>query len=135
MENALQDRSSERGSAGVKFAIFLAFLGLFAHAAYNYVPVAYEAESLKTEMHTSVMQGLAISGKLSPVDNVKGRIEKAMVSNAVPADAILNVTQTGNIIQARLYYVRQVPILPFGMYTYKYVFDHTATPTGFLLKQ
>ena len=55
MKNALQDRSSERGSAGVKFAIFLAFLGLFAHAAYNYVPVAYEAESLKTEMHTSVM--------------------------------------------------------------------------------
>ena len=135
MKNAFHERSSERGSAGVKFAIFLAVVAILGHAGYNYVPVAYEAESLKTEMQTAVTQGLALSGKLSPVDNVKGRIEKAMISNAVPADATLNVTQTGNVIQARVYFIKPVPIIPFGIYTYKCVFDHTATPTGFLLKQ
>ena len=135
MKNALRDRSSERGSAGVKFAIVLTVILLAVHAGYNYIPVAYEAESLRTEMQTAVVQGLALPGKISPVENVKGRVQKAMVTNAIPADAFLNVTQTGNVIQAHVSYQKPVSILPFGIYTYNYKFDHTATPTGFLLKQ
>ena len=50
---------------------------LVANAGYNYVPVAYDAESLKTEMGTAVLQGLALPGKLNPVDNVKARSQKA----------------------------------------------------------
>ncbi|MBP6002893.1 MAG: hypothetical protein KA746_05615 [Pyrinomonadaceae bacterium] len=135
MKNALKDRSSERGSAGVKFAIVLTVILLAVHAGYNYIPVAYEAESLRTEMQTAVVQGLALPGKISPVENVKGRVQKAMVTNAIPADALLNVTQTGNVIQAHVAYQKKVAILPFGIYNYNYTFDHTATPTGFLLKQ
>jgi len=135
MKNALRDRSSERGSAGVKFAIVLTIIILAANAGFHYVPVAYEAESLKTEMMTSVIQGLAAPGKVNPVDIVKGRIEKAMAANSIPADAILDVTQKGNVIQAHVSYTKKVSILPFGIYTYNYNFDHTATPTGFLLKQ
>ena len=58
-----------------------------------------------------------------------------MVVNSAPADATLNVTQQGNVIQARVTYTKNVSILPFGIYTYQYQFDNTATPTGFLLKQ
>jgi len=32
-------------------------------------------------------------------------------------------------------YTKKVPILPLGIYTYNYVFDNTATPAGFLMKQ
>ena len=135
MNNSAKDRESERGSAGVKFAITLAVILLVANAGYNYVPVAYEAESVKTEMQTAVLQGLALPGKLNPVDNVKVRIQRAFVQNNVPNDVFLDVKQAGNSITARVTYIKQVNILPFGIYKYAYQFDHTATPSGFLLKQ
>ncbi|MEQ1923291.1 MAG: hypothetical protein ABL952_12355 [Pyrinomonadaceae bacterium] len=135
MNSLAEHRESERGSAGVKFVVILVALILFGNALLNYVPVAYNAESLKTEMSTAVLQGLAISGKLNPVDNVKARIAKAIVTNDIPADAVVDVKQAGNALTAHVTYSKEVNILPFGMYKYTYKFDHTATPTGFLLKQ
>lgn len=135
MKKAVKDRSRERGSAGVKFAVFLTVLILGGHAGYNYIPVAYDAESLKSDMSAAVLQGLAMPGKVNPVDNVKARVVKALQTNSAPADATLSVTQQGNVIQARVTYTKNVAILPFGIYNYQYKFDNTATPTGFLLKQ
>ncbi len=135
MKNSAKDRTSERGSAGVKFAITLAVIVLTAHAGYNYVPVAYDAESLKSEMSTAVLQGLALPGKVNPVENVKARIQKSIQQNDIPPDAMLDVKQNANAITARVVYTKEVNILPFGIYRYAYHFDHTATPTGFLLKQ
>jgi len=135
MKNAAINRESERGSAGAKFLAVFAALLLAANGAYNYVPVAYEAESLKTEMQTAVVQGLAMPGKMNPVENVKAKIIRAAQINEVPADAIIDVKQQGNAITAHVTYTKQVNVLPFGMYKYNYLFDHTATPTGFLLKQ
>ncbi|HEV7699244.1 MAG TPA: hypothetical protein VGO43_03360 [Pyrinomonadaceae bacterium] len=135
MNSSIRLRDSERGSAGVNFTIILAVIVLLANAGYNYVPVAYDAESLKTEMETAVLQGLALPGKVSPVDNVKVRIQKAAVVNNIPSDVVIDVRQNANAITAHVTYSKQVNILPFGLYKYNYVFDHTATPTGFLLKQ
>jgi len=135
MKNSVKDRASERGSASVKFAITLAILVLSANAGLNYVPVAYDAESLKTDMSTAVMQGLALPGKVNPIDNVKARIQKSIQQNDIPTDALLEVKQNANSITARVVYTKDVNILPFGIYRYAYHFDHTATPTGFLLKQ
>ena len=135
MNNAAKNRESERGSAGVKFVLILAVIVLVANAGYNYVPVAYDAESLKTEMGTAVLQGLALPGKLNPVDNVKARIAKSIQTNNIPADAIVDVKQNGNVLTARVSYSKPVNILPFGIYKYIYDFDYTATPTGFLTKQ
>lgn len=129
------DRHTERGSAGVKFVIIFAVIVLAANAGYNYVPVAYQGESMKSEMETAVLQGLAMPGRINPVDNVKERLKKSIVSMEVPADALVDVRQNGNAITAHVVYSRNVSILPFGLYNYTYKFDHTATPTGFLLKQ
>ncbi len=130
-----RDRSGERGSAGTKFIIFLAILILAGNAGYNYVPVAYDAESMRTEMSTAVLQGLALPGKLNPVDNVKAKLVRAAQINGLPADALIDVKQNGNVITAHVVYTKPVSMLPFGIYKYNYQFDHTATPTGFLLKQ
>ena len=135
MKNSAKNRASERGSAGVKFAIALAVIVLTAHAGYNYVPVAYDAESLKTDMATAVLQGLAMPGKVNPVENVKARIQQSIQINNIPPDALVDVKQNANVITAHVVYTKQVNILPFGIYKYAYHFDHTATPTGFLLKQ
>jgi hypothetical protein len=135
MKNAAITRDSERGSAGVKFLCVLAVLVLIFNAAINYVPVAYSAESLKTEMQTAVVQGLALPGKVNPVENVKTRITKAAQVNDIPPDAVIDVKMNGNVISAHVAYNQTVNMLPFGIYKYNYAFDHTATPTGFLLKQ
>jgi len=134
MNEKIRDRESERGSAGTKFAITMVIILLVANAGYNYVPIAYEAESVKSEMSTAVLQGLATPGKLSPVDNVKARIQRALIVNHVPENAILDVKQAGAAVTARVAYSKEVGILPFGIYNYIFVFDHTATPSGFLLE-
>jgi len=135
MNQKIRDRESERGSAGTKFAITMVIILLVANAGYNYVPIAYEAESVKSEMSTAVLQGLATPGKLSPVENVKARIQRAFTINHVPANAILDVKQAGASVTARVAYTKEVGLLPFGIFNYTYVFDHTATPSGFLLEQ
>ena len=71
MNKVLKDLSSERGSAGVKFLIVLSVMALAANAGFNYVPVVYEAESFKTEMQTAVVQGLALPGKLNPIEALR----------------------------------------------------------------
>lgn len=135
MNNSPKYRAPEQGSAGVKFVIIFAVILLIGHAGFNYVPVAYDAESLKSDMATAVLQGLALPGKINPVDNVKARIQKSIQQNNIPADALVDVKQNANVITAHVVYTKDVNILPFGIYRYKYSFDHTATPTGFLLKQ
>jgi hypothetical protein len=127
-------RPSERGSAGIKFLIVFVVIIIAANAGYNYVPVAYAGENFKQEMQTSVVNGMAMPGRMSPVDYVKNRIQKAIQDNELPRDTFLEVKQVGNSVQAHAVYSQQVPILPFGMYTYTYRFDHTAVPTGFLMK-
>ena len=135
MSNTLKNRESERGSAGVKALCAFAVIALVAHAGYNYIPVAYNGETVKTEMNTAILQGMTMPGKVNMAENVKGRLQKTFVQNDVPADAIMDVKQAGTTVTARVAYVKQVNLLPFGIYKYAYTFDHTATPTGFLVKQ
>lgn len=135
MKNLAIKRESERGSAGIKFAITLVVIILIGNAGINYVPVAYDGASLKSDMEAAVLQGLAMPGKTNPVENVKGRILKSIQQNNIPPDAFLDVKQNANAISARVVYTKDVNILPFGIYKYAYHFDQTATPSGFLLKQ
>lgn len=135
MKNKIKnDWRNERGGTGVKLTAVLVSLFLLAHAGFNYIPVAYDGESFKQEMQTAVVQGLALPNGGKPVETTKARILKAAAQNNVPADAFIEVKQVNTVIQARVAYARQAEILPFGLYAYTYVFDYTATPTGFLLK-
>ena len=135
MNNSAKFRDSERGSAGTKFVAMLAVIFLIGHAGYNYIPVAYDAESIRTDMSTAVLQGMALPGKLNPAENVKSRIQQSIQRNQAPPDTIIDVKQAGTVIRAHVVYNKPVRLLPFGIFTYNYRFDHTATPTGFLLDQ
>lgn len=130
----MKDRKTERGSVGVKFAIVMVVLILLAHAGYNYVPVAYAGESFKQEMQTAVVQGLALPNAGKPVEATKARILRVAAQSDIPDDAFIEVKMVKTVIQARVSYSKQVQLLPFGLYTYTYHFDHTAAPTGYLLK-
>lgn len=129
------DRNSERGGAGVKFLAVFVLLILAANAGYNYIPVAYNGASFRQEMDTAVVKGMAISGRLKPADVVSDYIRRAATDNDVPVDAFVEVKDTGKFVQASASYTVDVNVLPFGIYKYKYQFEHTAVPTGFLTKQ
>jgi len=135
MNKAEKNRRAERGSAKAKLLITLCVLVLIGHAGLNFIPVAYEGESFKQEMQTAVVQGLASPARgPKPTELVKLKLQKAARDNNLPDDTFMDVKQNGNNIQARVYYLKPIHILPFGIYTYNYEFDHTATPVGFLMK-
>jgi|SRR5215204_143974 len=134
MNNLERDRSSERGSAAVKFLAVALVIVLCANAGYNYIPVAYEGATLREAMDTAVVKGLAASGQMKPLDVVRASVEKAVRENNVPADAFVEIKPAGTVVQARISYTKQVSILPFGIYKYKYNFNYLATPSGYLLK-
>lgn len=134
MKKTVKKRSSERGEAGAKLLLVLLVLCLIGNAGYQFIPVAYAGESLKQDMQTAVIQGVAVPGKASPVETVKKRIQASIMSNNIPPDAFVEVKAANDSIRAHVFYIQEVPVLPFGIYNYKYQFDHTATPSGFLIK-
>jgi hypothetical protein len=128
--------NSQEGSAGVKLAIVLVILFLVGNAGYNYVPVAFNSENLKQEMQAAVSQAATIppsSG--TPVDYTKKRLANVARVNGAPLDTFIEVKQINGLLQARVVYTKLVPLLPFGLYEYKYQFDHTTNTNGYLAKQ
>ena len=134
MKNPERDRSSERGGAGVKFLMIALVLVFCANAGYNYIPVAYEGANLRQEMDTAVIKGLAATGRMIPVEVVKASVTKAVRENNVPPDAFIEIKPVGPAVQAHVVYTKSVPMLPFGIYNYKYNFNYLAAPTGYLMK-
>ena len=47
---------------------------------------------------------------------------------------VLDVRMNGQTLMAHASYTKPIAILPFGVYTYNYEFNHTAQPVGYLLK-
>lgn len=136
MKKMKNGRDSEFGGAGAQFLIILVVIVLLANAGYQWLPVAYGGETVKQEMHTAVVQGMALPGTAgNPVDVTKKRLGAIIAANQLPPDTIVEVRQLNNSLQARIAYKKQVSILPFGIFTYTYEFDHTASPSGFLSKQ
>lgn len=128
-------RRAERGEAGWKLLVFIIVVFLAGFAGFNYIPTAYQAASFRQEMETAVIKGIALPTQgLKPQEAVKNKIQSAMVETGIPSEAFLEVKTIKNVVQARVYYLKQVELLPFGLWTYDYVFDHTVAPTGFLLK-
>lgn len=133
MYKNLKKKNSENGGAGLNLLIIGVVLFLAGNAGYQYIPTAYNGESIKQEMQAAVLQGMALPPSAGdPVKVTKARIEKLIRSNDAPADAFVEVKLTKKAIQARVAYTQQVGLIPFGIYNYQYDFDYTASPTGFL---
>lgn len=132
MDSKRHLNGSEHGSAGIKALLVLMVLLLIGNAGLNYIPVAYNGASFKEAMDSAVVKGLATSGSMKPYDVVKNHVERAMVDNNIPADAVVDIKATNGVVTANAAYTQDVNILPFGIYKYKYEFRHFANPTGYL---
>ncbi len=122
---------SERGGASLKLLIAIVLIAVIGNAGYNYIPVAFDGYDLKEEMGTAVVRGMAASGRNKPADVVRMRLKKALKNSNVPPNAVVEIKKGEGGVQARVSYTKTVELLPLGLYQYDYVFDHTATPTGF----
>ena len=122
---------NQRGSASTKMLVVAAILGLLGHAAYNYIPVAYNGQTLKQEMHTAVLSGTVLPTTSNPSEVTKNRLMKFVKENGYPANAVIDAKQTNGVITATARYSQEVNILPFGAYKYTYSFDNTSTLLGF----
>jgi hypothetical protein len=129
-------RVQERGGAGVNFLIVLIVLVLAGHAGYSYIPTAYHYEDFKQRMNELVVNAFAMPNNASNTpENLKQRIRRYADEYSVPADALIKVEKPDNgAYKARVQFTREINLLPFGIYKYKYEFDHTATPNSFLTK-
>ncbi|MCB1025932.1 MAG: hypothetical protein KDB79_16170 [Acidobacteria bacterium] len=124
--------AGQKGSASVKLALVLVFIFLVGNAGFNYVPVAYQGEGLKTDLHAAVLQGMAVIRGEKPTEKVKKYVEAAVARNGAPENTYIKVQEVKNVVQANVQYTKRVNILPFGIYQYDYVFNETVTPSGIL---
>ena len=131
---AKTNRTAERGGANVKFMLVVLVLAIAVNAGYHYIPTAYQGENYKQEMQTAVVQALAmpLSGG-NPAEVLKAKLGRIAADSQLPP-ALIDVRQLNNVLTAHVKYSKEVNIVPFGIYNYRYEFDHTATPSGFLMR-
>ena len=119
-------RSTERGSASLKFLLVMLVIGACAYAGYLYVPIAYRAHAFQDLMQHYVDVASA-EGK--PPAWASEQLMKNFDDYEVPADALITPNKRDNRIEVRVQFVKTIE---FPGYTYNYEFDHTATSTAFL---
>jgi uncharacterized iron-regulated protein len=119
-------RSTERGSANLKFLIVMAIICSSAYAGYIYVPVAYSAHNFKEVMQHYVDVASA-QGK--PSAWVAEQLKTTFGEYDVPPDATITHAVRENRIEVRVQFVKPIE---FPGYTYNYEFDQTVKSTAFL---
>jgi len=119
-------RSSERGSARLKFIIVIGIIALVAYAGYLFIPITYQAYLFKDLMQHNV--DVAVTQGYDPAW-VKNQLSKSSAEYGVPEDAIIAPVQRDNRMEVRVQFTKSIV---FPGYTYNYNFDHTAKSTAFL---
>lgn len=119
-------RSTERGTARLKFLIVLLILGAIGYGLYLYVPVAYHAYAFKDLMQHNVNVAVA-SGH--PPNWVADQLTKSLAEYSIPQDAVILPAARDNRVEVRVTYTQPIE---FPGYTFQYEFDHTARSTAFL---
>lgn len=120
-------KTSERGSARLKFIIVMVVLGIVAYAGYLYVPVAYDAYYYKDLMQNKV--DMASTQGYETVW-VRDQLVKSGPEYHVPPDALITPAQKDNRVEVRVQFKRPIS---FPGFTYTYEFDYTAKSTTFIM--
>ena len=123
-------RRSEQGSTTTKFVLVLIALILVGYGGFNYVVNSYQCSHLKDKMQEIITQVYALPNNkgLNDVEAIRQKIRSIADYDNVPADAVINVNKKPGGTEAQVTFTRDVHLLPFNMYKYKYQFDYTAKP-------
>lgn len=120
----------ESGGARLNFLLIVAVIVVVAYAAYNYVPVAYNAFLYKDRMQEVVNKAAYPPGQT--IAWVEAQLRASAEEHDLPADMKVNVQKQNGQIVARVLWTQPVNLPGF---TYDYEFDHTARSSGFVNPQ
>lgn len=130
VENRMRSKSFHNQQGGTKIYALVALLVVFLliHAGWNYLPAIYQCENFKSEMQTAAIQIVSMPRSTSdPLANkLKKRLRLVGNDNGVPPNALIEVTEANGTLKAHVRFVREIHLLPFGLYKYQYQFDNTA---------
>ena len=115
----------ERGGARLNMLIVVALVAVVGYAAYNYVPVAYNAFLFKDFMQETVDKATYPPGQ--PLSWVDSQLRAKGRELDLPEDAVYTVQNQNNHIAARVRWSRAIAL---PGYVYDYEFDHTAKSRG-----
>lgn len=119
-------RTSERGSARLKFIVVIAIIGLVAYAGRQFIPVLYQDYQIRDLMQHEVDTAVAL-GK--PTSWITEQLVKSGPEYGIPADAVITPTQQESRMEVRMQYTLAIE---FPGFVYNYEFDHTAKSATFL---
>lgn len=116
----------ERGSARLKFIIFLVIVAITGYAGYMYIPVALDAYYFKDAMQNKVNLAAAQGHDAAWLAD---QITKSKAEHNVPDDAVITPAQREGRVEVRVQFTRPIST---PLFTYNYNFDYTAQSTTFL---
>ncbi len=119
-------RTSQRGSARLKFILVMTVIVVLGYVGYMLLPVLYQAYLFKDLMQHDV--DVASAQGYQP-SWVKDQLVKSAPEYNVPADAVITPSQRDNRIECTVQFTKAIE---FPGYTYQYQFDHTVKSTEFL---
>ena len=126
----MRPKSYKGQLGGTKIYALAALLVLFllGHAGWNYLPVVYQCENFKSELQSATVRVVSMPHGTNErlADKLKKQIRVAGNENGVPQNALIEITEANNSLKARVRFIRDVDLLPFGLYKYHYEFDSTS---------
>ena len=123
-------RCVERGASRLSLLIVLAVLALAGYAAYNYVPVAYNAYLYRDFMQQTVNKAAYPPGQTG--EWVEAQLRAVAKDYDLPPGAEVTAQNESGRMAARVRFERPVQMPGF---TYQYKFDHTARSSTFINAQ
>ena len=125
-ENFSARRRGERGNSRLNFLIVMAVLAAVAYAAYQYVPVAYQASQFKVFMKDTVDNAVVTDKDAVWAED---QLRRSLPTYGVPPDALVTVANRASRLEAHVEYTIPVPLI---VTTYQYKFEHTVTSSTLL---
>jgi hypothetical protein len=119
-------RSTERGSARLKFILVILVIATVAYIGYLYIPVAYQSYLFKDLMQHNADVASAMGHDPAWVKN---QLTKAAPEYDIPSDAIILPERKDNRMEVTVQFTKPIA---FPGYTYNYTFDHTVKSSAFL---
>jgi Flp pilus assembly protein TadG len=124
-------RQNENGSATTRFMLVLVMLFLAVHAGYNYLIVWSQCTQFQDAMKEAIDRAsMSQDPNHTDPEKIKNFLRRKADENSIPLNAVIKVNKGPGGTTALASFTREVAILPFNLYNYKYEFNHTQAPPG-----
>ena len=125
-ENFRARRAGEHGGSRFNFLLSVALMGAVGYAAYQYVPVAYQASQLKIFMQDTVDKAVITDKNAAWAED---QIRRNLTNYSAPPNALITVVNRDARLEAHVAYTVPVPLI---VTTYEYKFAHTTRSSNLM---